>query len=93
MLRPGRSVSSVSAARFARLPATVLDSAHGYQKENHEEIDEIKEDYQSEGDTRQEAGARAQTFQEISEEGCSQKARGQEEEFEDSGHWEGPGGE
>lgn len=42
---------------FARKCATVLDCANGYQKENQEEVNEIKEGRRSEEETGKEASA------------------------------------
>ena len=58
---------------FAGRMRPVLDCAHGYQKEEQEEVDEIEENRRKEDESGQKTRAEADSYQKIGAEGCCSK--------------------
>lgn len=57
------------------MPLPVLDFANGYQKETHEEVDQVEENCRLEDEGSEEAGKERKSCQEIDEQSYSEKAQ------------------
>ena len=66
----------------------MLDCAHGYQKEDQKESDEVEETRRQKGDAQAKTGEEEETFSEVGgEKTCSKKSDSQKEDYRQEESW------